>query len=488
MHSRSRRRARIICRSSSRRSLVRQAHLDGAARRPVGGDDLHHRGVAGGDVAAAHAGFTSGNGVDESIYTAAPWFRPRSCASTSCSRPSRRGAGAVGAIHRRGRSARGPDPVRGPRHAGRPRVRPSHRRGRRAREGHRRRLLRLSERTRLRVLAGLIAFRRLRRSRAPRRSFRPRDAPAPDGSTGRAARTRADRRVMQSPWHVPVRWFVLFDDQSAGSRPDAPSPVLPDDDAEGRPPRGARDPDPAADGARTDRGSSWSSTSGCRCSTWARCSSSKYGGLCDLRRGTRWTTTTRPRDRGSAQGAVGPGVHEVRGAVPVGAPGSNELGTHESTLRPGAHRRAVARGRSNCRHRGFQPRALPSELPGRTGRRPGRNPSKPSTELVKCSELGGRWLGAALPAWRVRQERPDPSRGCRRSAGSRRRFGASAAPYLVNTRTAQEAVTAAGGDGSYQHEGISTSGGRIDGGRVIGILPCRLPSAGWPSARSPSSR
>jgi hypothetical protein len=70
-------------------------------------------------------------------------------------------------------------------------------------------------RTRMRVLAALLAFR---------------DAEPFEGSEGfvpadvarRASRelTRMRRRqpgrvacVMQSPWHVPVRWFVLFDDE-----------------------------------------------------------------------------------------------------------------------------------------------------------------------------------------------------------------------------------------------------------------------------------
>jgi hypothetical protein len=70
------------------------------------------------------------------------------------------------------------------------------------------------ERTRLRVLAGLLAF----HDSAP---FDGSEAFVPPGETRRARRElgRMRRRdpglissIMQSPWHVPVRWFVLFDD------------------------------------------------------------------------------------------------------------------------------------------------------------------------------------------------------------------------------------------------------------------------------------
>jgi hypothetical protein len=70
-------------------------------------------------------------------------------------------------------------------------------------------------RTRLRVLAGLLAF----RDAAP---FEGSEAFVPDGAARRARRElRRIRRqhlgqmaaIMQSPWHVPVRWFVLFEDE-----------------------------------------------------------------------------------------------------------------------------------------------------------------------------------------------------------------------------------------------------------------------------------
>jgi hypothetical protein len=71
------------------------------------------------------------------------------------------------------------------------------------------------ERTRLRVLAGVIAF----REAAP---FEGAEAFVPDGEVRRMRRQLRRMRhrepglissIMQSPWHVPVRWFVLFDDE-----------------------------------------------------------------------------------------------------------------------------------------------------------------------------------------------------------------------------------------------------------------------------------
>lgn len=71
------------------------------------------------------------------------------------------------------------------------------------------------ERTRLRVLAGLLAFR-------DGHPFDGSDGFVPDGEAKRARKQlhRMRRRnpghvaaIMQSPWHVPVRWFVMFDDE-----------------------------------------------------------------------------------------------------------------------------------------------------------------------------------------------------------------------------------------------------------------------------------
>jgi hypothetical protein len=70
------------------------------------------------------------------------------------------------------------------------------------------------ERTRLRVLAGLLAF----RDALP---FEGAEAFVTGRDVRRARRQLARLRrrdpgqvatIMQSPWHVPVRWFVLFDD------------------------------------------------------------------------------------------------------------------------------------------------------------------------------------------------------------------------------------------------------------------------------------
>ncbi len=69
-------------------------------------------------------------------------------------------------------------------------------------------------RTRMRTLAGILAFERAR-------PFEGAEDFLPRGLARRAARElrRMRRRdpaavaaIMESPWHVPVRWFVLFDD------------------------------------------------------------------------------------------------------------------------------------------------------------------------------------------------------------------------------------------------------------------------------------
>jgi hypothetical protein len=76
-------------------------------------------------------------------------------------------------------------------------------------------------RTRMRVLAAILAF----------REAAPIDGAehfVPDRARRRAARelSRIRRRnpgavasIMQSPWHVPVRWFVLFDDEERELQP-----------------------------------------------------------------------------------------------------------------------------------------------------------------------------------------------------------------------------------------------------------------------------
>lgn len=68
-------------------------------------------------------------------------------------------------------------------------------------------------RTRMRALAGLLAFREAK-------PFEGSETFVPDDDGRRASKelSRMRRRnpahvacIMQSPWHVPVRWFVLFD-------------------------------------------------------------------------------------------------------------------------------------------------------------------------------------------------------------------------------------------------------------------------------------
>jgi len=70
-------------------------------------------------------------------------------------------------------------------------------------------------RTRLRVLASLLSFRE-----AP--PFEGSEAFVPDDEVRRAAKELAKLRrrhpravsfIMESPWHVPLRWFVLFADE-----------------------------------------------------------------------------------------------------------------------------------------------------------------------------------------------------------------------------------------------------------------------------------
>jgi hypothetical protein len=79
-------------------------------------------------------------------------------------------------------------------------------------------------RTRIRVLASLLT---LREQAAPEVA----EAFVPEAEARRAARELAKLRrrepgsvpfLLQSPWHVPIRWFVLFDDEERqlAERPD----------------------------------------------------------------------------------------------------------------------------------------------------------------------------------------------------------------------------------------------------------------------------
>lgn len=70
-------------------------------------------------------------------------------------------------------------------------------------------------RTRMRVLAGLLAFKEAK-------PFDGAEAFVPADEAKRATKELAKMRrrrpsavasIMQSPWHVPVRWFVLFEDE-----------------------------------------------------------------------------------------------------------------------------------------------------------------------------------------------------------------------------------------------------------------------------------
>jgi hypothetical protein len=74
-------------------------------------------------------------------------------------------------------------------------------------------------RTRLRILAGILSLRGSLRESAPPEMV---DAFVPEAEARRAARelARLKRRdpsvgpsMLQSPWHVPVRWFILVDDE-----------------------------------------------------------------------------------------------------------------------------------------------------------------------------------------------------------------------------------------------------------------------------------
>lgn len=74
-------------------------------------------------------------------------------------------------------------------------------------------------RTRLRILSGILSLRGSLRESAPPEMV---DAFVPESEARRAARelARLKRRdptvgpsMLQSPWHVPVRWFILVDDE-----------------------------------------------------------------------------------------------------------------------------------------------------------------------------------------------------------------------------------------------------------------------------------
>jgi hypothetical protein len=78
------------------------------------------------------------------------------------------------------------------------------------------------ERTRLRVLAGLLAFRDAVPFDGAEVFLPPREARRVRRQLGRLRRRHPGHvaTIMQSPWHVPVRWFVLFDDDERRLRED----------------------------------------------------------------------------------------------------------------------------------------------------------------------------------------------------------------------------------------------------------------------------
>ncbi len=92
--------------------------------------------------------------------------------------------------------------------------------------------------------AGCSRSGRRRRSTTPTRS----SPPPPHGERCKQLRRLRRREpghvsaIMQSPWHVPVRWFVLFVDEERRLRDDddgRASPVVPHDHEEGDPARRA---------------------------------------------------------------------------------------------------------------------------------------------------------------------------------------------------------------------------------------------------------
>lgn len=81
------------------------------------------------------------------------------------------------------------------------------------------------ERTRLRVLAGMLAFRDAVPFEGAEGFLSGRDARRARRQLARLRRRDPGQvaSIMQSPWHVPVRWFVLFEDderrlQESGGR------------------------------------------------------------------------------------------------------------------------------------------------------------------------------------------------------------------------------------------------------------------------------
>lgn len=70
-------------------------------------------------------------------------------------------------------------------------------------------------RTRMRTLAGLLAFRETAPFEGSEGFLSREEAKRASKELGKLRRRNPDQVacVMESPWHVPVRWFVLFDDE-----------------------------------------------------------------------------------------------------------------------------------------------------------------------------------------------------------------------------------------------------------------------------------
>jgi hypothetical protein len=70
-------------------------------------------------------------------------------------------------------------------------------------------------RTRMRALAGLLAFHEAKPFDGSEAFVADKDARRASKELSRMRRRNPGRvaSIMQSPWHVPVRWFVLFDDE-----------------------------------------------------------------------------------------------------------------------------------------------------------------------------------------------------------------------------------------------------------------------------------
>ena len=173
--------------------------------------------------------------------------------------------------------------------------------------------------------------------------------------------------IMHSPWHVPVRWFVLFDDderrlleveghhrlsyltttRKALRRAEDAVPVLRQSELG---PIGELVVEMHQWLALFDPGSILELD---------------YGGLCAMLTWDEMDDDHSARDIHDALKALArQGVPALGGPVPVGA---GALGGAPRARGPELIR-AWPGADSNCRHRGFQPRALPTELPGHSDR------------------------------------------------------------------------------------------------------------------------